>query len=91
MSRVDSNEVLALYDYEGSSATELSFRKGDKIVVYGQYDKHWWKGQVGDDQVGMFPASYVVGLERFDVEESDDGDGVEEKGYQDTEVSAVQM
>lgn len=56
--------VLALFDYEARLFTELSFKRGDQILVEGQHDKDWWRGSVGD-QAGFFPAGYVSGLERI--------------------------
>lgn len=56
--------VLALFDYEARMVTELSFKRGDQILVEGQHDKDWWRGSCGD-QAGFFPAGYVSGLERI--------------------------
>src|SRR5689334_17593794 len=64
-------------------SSELSFKKGDRILVEGQYDKDWWKGSLGDD-VGFFPANFVAGLERIQLQE-DEEEERDGKHWQDSE------
>jgi hypothetical protein len=50
---------VALYDYTGNAQLrQLSFKKGDKIVITTQYDNGWWAGEV-NGQIGYVPATYV--------------------------------
>ncbi|XP_026478837.1 sorbin and SH3 domain-containing protein 1 isoform X3 [Ctenocephalides felis] len=48
----------ALYNFQGQSARELSFRKGDLIYVRRQLDRNWYEGE-HNAAVGMFPYNYV--------------------------------
>ncbi|CCD27404.1 ESCRT-0 subunit protein HSE1 NDAI_0K02130 [Naumovozyma dairenensis CBS 421] len=52
-------KVRALYDLAGSGSDELSFKKGDVIMVLEQVYKDWWKGKLRD-QTGIFPLNYVT-------------------------------
>ena len=53
--------VLALYDYNAKISKELSFRKGDKLVVFGQRDENWWEAELAHDRGrrGYIPSNYV--------------------------------
>ncbi|XP_033743487.1 E3 ubiquitin-protein ligase SH3RF3-like isoform X2 [Pecten maximus] len=48
----------ALYNYEGKDQGDLSFRKGDLILLRKKVDENWFHGELGS-QNGFFPASYV--------------------------------
>jgi len=52
--------ALALYDFNGEQADDLSFRQGDMITIVEKSDSQndWWTGKVGGRQ-GIFPANYV--------------------------------
>ncbi|KAF7551560.1 hypothetical protein G7046_g7681 [Stylonectria norvegica] len=51
--------VVALYDFAGDGAGDLSFRAGDeiKIIHKTDTDQDWWEGQLGNTR-GSFPANY---------------------------------
>lgn len=51
--------VIALYDFDGQSHGDLSFREGDRIriVKKTQNQEDWWEGEKGGVQ-GAFPANY---------------------------------
>lgn len=53
------NYVWARYDFEALQEGDLSFRKGDKIMVMVKTDRleDWWTGRIGE-RVGVFPANY---------------------------------
>ena len=54
--------ALGLYDYAGASESELSFSKGDILVVYEEEgDDGWMEGARADMPAlrGFFPSSYV--------------------------------
>ncbi|XP_061164155.1 E3 ubiquitin-protein ligase SH3RF3-like isoform X2 [Saccostrea echinata] len=74
----------ALYNYEASEQSDLSFKKGDVILLKRQVDENWYQGE-SNNQQGFFPASYVKvivplpvtipqcrGLYDFDVEDEED-------------------
>ena len=52
--------VTALYDFDGQSTGDLSFREGDRIRVTKRTDStdDWWQGELRGLQ-GPFPANYV--------------------------------
>ncbi|CAO3688906.1 unnamed protein product [Umbelopsis ramanniana] len=52
--------AMALYDFNGEQADDLSFRQGDVITIVEKSDSQndWWTGKVGGRQ-GIFPANYV--------------------------------
>ena len=65
-----ANVVHALFDFDASDPTDLSFVKGDIIHVTafesrnhdGQVHEGWWEGECKGKQ-GMFPANYVEKLD----------------------------
>ncbi|XP_069159104.1 E3 ubiquitin-protein ligase SH3RF3 isoform X6 [Procambarus clarkii] len=48
----------ALYNYERKEARDLSFKKGDIIMLGKKIDSNWYQGEL-NNQTGFFPASYV--------------------------------
>ncbi|CAO3571974.1 unnamed protein product [Mortierella alpina] len=52
--------VVALYDFTGEQATDLSFKKGDRITVVKRTPStnDWWTGRCSGRE-GSFPANYV--------------------------------
>ena len=47
--------VRAKYAYKGESKSEISFSKGDEIIVYKIVQEDgWWRGEI-DGKVGHFP------------------------------------
>jgi hypothetical protein len=55
-----STEVtaVALYDYEATDADELSFRKGEALMLLEAYDDGWWLMQKGR-HTGLVPSNYM--------------------------------
>ncbi|KAL0090018.1 hypothetical protein J3Q64DRAFT_1879139 [Phycomyces blakesleeanus] len=52
----------AIYDFDGDSVDELSFRTGDVITVVEEVDEGWWLGEVeniGPKRRGIFPVNYT--------------------------------
>lgn len=54
-----SKYYLAAYDYEATTATNLSLRAGETVLVHEIGEQGWWNGQTGSG-AGWFPESYVV-------------------------------
>ncbi|KAJ9052755.1 hypothetical protein DSO57_1031117 [Entomophthora muscae] len=52
--------AVALYDYEASQESDLSFHRGDIITIEKKTESlnDWWKGSL-NGQVGDFPSNYV--------------------------------
>ncbi|KAL6075471.1 Intersectin 1 (SH3 domain protein) [Balamuthia mandrillaris] len=58
-------KVKALYDYEGTTESELSFKAGELLSVFDNTggEDSWWLGYLESDLLrreGHFPASYVT-------------------------------
>ncbi|XP_062709873.1 uncharacterized protein LOC109398403 isoform X3 [Aedes albopictus] len=53
----------ALYNFQGQSARELSFKKGDLIYLRRQIDKNWYEGE-HNAMIGLLPANYIEILPR---------------------------
>ncbi|XP_030623988.1 drebrin-like a [Chanos chanos] len=49
----------ALYDYQASDDTEITFDHGDIITGIDMIDEGWWRGYGPDGHYGLFPANYV--------------------------------
>merc|ERR1719468_1304351 len=52
-------EAIAQYDFTARSSREVSFMKGDSIVLYSQASSDWWRGCVGGRE-GLIPDKYVL-------------------------------
>ncbi|XP_033757356.1 drebrin-like protein B isoform X2 [Pecten maximus] len=49
----------ALYDYQASDETEITFDPDDILTNIDQIDPGWWMGTDPSGKHGMFPANYV--------------------------------
>ncbi|ORY98795.1 hypothetical protein BCR43DRAFT_488183 [Syncephalastrum racemosum] len=56
--------VVARYDYQGQQPEDLSFQKGDHIIVTRRMGDRqcWWEGEIGTRR-GVFPANYTEDLD----------------------------
>ncbi|XP_037621613.1 SH3 domain-containing protein 19 isoform X2 [Sebastes umbrosus] len=57
-SRPSAVWVVALYDYAGTSDSDLSFQQGDRIQISQQIDAEWSSGRLNGKE-GMFPSAFV--------------------------------
>lgn len=60
--RINEQEnVVALYAFTGSTPEELSFEKGDRLVIINKPgdDPDWWRAQNERGQIGLVPQNYV--------------------------------
>lgn len=53
----------AQYNFQGQTARELSFKKGDIIYLRRQIDKNWYEGE-HNAMIGLLPANYIEILPR---------------------------
>jgi len=60
--------VKAMWDLNTQEEADLSFRKGDLILILGKEYKDWWKGSL-EGRTGLVPANYV---ERCDDDQSEE-------------------
>ena len=69
LERASQEEIVsALYDFTGSNGEELSFEKGDKLVIVDKplEDPEWWKARNSRGEVGLVPRNYVQTVEECD-------------------------
>lgn len=52
-------EATALYDFKGRTDRELSFKKGDTLVLYTKASTEWWEGAFAGNE-GLIPSNYVA-------------------------------
>lgn len=50
--------AVALYDYQGSTAEEMSFTEGQRITIVDRSEEGWWKTEV-DGRILIVPAAYL--------------------------------
>jgi len=55
-------KAKALYDYQASDDTEITFDVGDILIIHKVDDSGWWEGEFGGKK-GMFPGNYVEMIE----------------------------
>jgi hypothetical protein len=57
----DYKEFIAGFDFTAEQDDELSFKKGNKIIMVRKIDDNWASGyNVNDpDRIGIFPLSFV--------------------------------
>ena len=62
---------LALYDYDARTDDDLSFRKGDKLVVVNNSDGDWWEAELEHNRGrrGYIPSNYVAAIQSIEAED----------------------
>lgn len=54
----EDHEAIAEYDYQGRSGHELSFKRGDVLLMLNRVSAHWWYGEFMGVK-GLIPDKYV--------------------------------
>lgn len=52
-------EATAQFDFMARSERELSFKKGDNVILFSQVSGDWWRGSV-NGQEGLIPDKYIM-------------------------------
>lgn len=65
---------IALFDYQGQEADELSFKTNDVIILVKRIDADWLVGKCNNKQ-GMFPTQFVKIVKDIKEDKEDDYDG----------------
>ena len=61
---------LARYAYQARTTEDLSFEKGERLVVVGNQDSDWWLAKsVKSQREGYIPKNYVAEAESYEAEE----------------------
>ena len=57
------NEPTAHYDYHAIDSDEISFKRGEKLVIHSKVERFWWYGRslVSGDE-GYIPSSCVYSM-----------------------------
>jgi hypothetical protein len=50
--------AVALYDFKATRSDQLSFNKGDKIVITEKRESGWWRGELNGVS-GLVPSNYI--------------------------------
>ena len=53
-----ASEHRAIYPYTVQQEGDLSFKKGETVIVFEMLANGWWRG-CSNEQEGWFPATYV--------------------------------
>uniref|UniRef100_A0AAX7TCT9 Tyrosine-protein kinase n=1 Tax=Astatotilapia calliptera TaxID=8154 RepID=A0AAX7TCT9_ASTCA len=61
---------VALYDYESRTATDLSFRKGERLQIVNNTEGDWWLARsLTTGESGYIPSNYVAPSDSIQAEE----------------------
>lgn len=55
----ENMEATAQFDFIARSERELSFKKGDNLILFMQVSNDWWRGSVGGRE-GLIPDKYIM-------------------------------
>jgi SLIT-ROBO Rho GTPase activating protein len=59
-------KAVALFDYNGRTNKELSFKTNQIIYIYKKINHQWWFGYIaGRNQSGFIPDSYIKLKSKF--------------------------
>ncbi|KAH7916094.1 hypothetical protein BJ138DRAFT_996415 [Hygrophoropsis aurantiaca] len=56
---LDGESAIALYDFEGTSADELTVQEGEQLIIIEKEGEEWWKCRNEHGVEGVVPASYL--------------------------------
>ena len=66
----EENLYLARYSYEARTSEDLSFKKGEKLLIIGGTEGDWWMGKsLTTGKEGYIPRNYVAPLTSYESEE----------------------
>ncbi|XP_036388722.1 LOW QUALITY PROTEIN: proto-oncogene tyrosine-protein kinase Src [Megalops cyprinoides] len=61
---------VALYDYESRTATDLSFKKGERLQIVNNTEGDWWLARsLATGESGYIPSNYVAPSDSIQAEE----------------------
>jgi hypothetical protein len=64
------NLHIALYDYNARAEDDLTFKKGENLIVLNQSDGDWWQAQhTITGRKGFIPSNYVAKVQSIHAEE----------------------
>jgi len=54
-----ATEAVALYDFTSRANKELSFKRGDALLLTSRVNQDWWEGLV-DGKAGLVPHKFIA-------------------------------
>ena len=66
----EDNIYLARYSYDARTSEDLSFKKGERLLVIGGTEGDWWMGKsLTTGKEGYIPRNYVAPVTSYESEE----------------------
>uniref|UniRef100_UPI00358DDB52 sorbin and SH3 domain-containing protein 1-like isoform X2 n=1 Tax=Myxine glutinosa TaxID=7769 RepID=UPI00358DDB52 len=88
---LEYGEAIGRYNFNADTTLEMSFKKGEHIILIRQVDDNWFEGRVvGTNRHGIFPVSYVDVLKRPVVKQGRRSESSTSPRFQPTAISAVE-
>uniref|UniRef100_A0A8C4R4J4 Sorbin and SH3 domain containing 1 n=1 Tax=Eptatretus burgeri TaxID=7764 RepID=A0A8C4R4J4_EPTBU len=88
---LEYGEAIGRYTFNADTTLEMSFKKGEHIILIRQVDDNWFEGRiVGSNRHGIFPVSYVDVLKRPVVKQGRGSESSTSPRFQPTAISAVE-
>ncbi|XP_040292042.1 sorbin and SH3 domain-containing protein 1 isoform X15 [Bufo bufo] len=70
---LEYGEAVAKFNFNGDTAVEMSFKKGERITLIRRVDENWYEGKIsGTSRQGIFPITYIDVLKMPRVKNSPD-------------------
>ncbi|XP_075204926.1 sorbin and SH3 domain-containing protein 1 isoform X3 [Anomaloglossus baeobatrachus] len=70
---LEYGDAVAKFNFNGDTAVEMSFKKGERITLIRRVDENWYEGKIsGTSRQGIFPVTYIEVLKRPRVKNSPD-------------------
>ncbi|XP_018419977.1 PREDICTED: sorbin and SH3 domain-containing protein 1 [Nanorana parkeri] len=70
---LEYGDAAAKFSFNGDTAVEMSFKKGERITLIRRVDENWYEGKIsGTGRQGIFPITYVDVLKRPRVKNAPD-------------------
>ncbi|XP_068114225.1 sorbin and SH3 domain-containing protein 1 isoform X38 [Hyperolius riggenbachi] len=70
---LEYGDAVAKFNFNGDTAVEMSFKKGERITLIRRVDENWYEGKISaTNRQGIFPVSYVDVLKRPRVKNAPD-------------------
>ncbi|KAI7694742.1 Sorbin and SH3 domain-containing protein 1 [Sarcoptes scabiei] len=55
----------AKFDFNAKTNVEISFKKGEKLILLRRIDENWFEGINSRQEIGIFPVSYVEVIKKI--------------------------
>ena len=85
---------IAVHDYTASSEEDISFSRGEVIIVTDKSNPDWWSGRVGEEEdgpIGRFPSNVVETEEDYehDIEDAHETRLIAIHGFQGDDEETI--